>query len=406
MSIVNIPAMRLRLAAVLLASAVAAADAPHLANGLPPAGRVPVDKAIKTAVEFLVKNQNKNGSFGTRTVARTYELWCHVPGGHQAFQGATTALCWMGLNDSPHQTEASQKAQAKCLAWLVKNVNVKRPYLQQFYNTWALGYGARALSQALQKGAKGATPDEIRKTLRALVKSARLYQTPDGGWGYLDFDNPLRKPTWSTPFTTATVLIGLYDAREAGIKVPQKVFDRAERLMWRLRTPDGNYAYSIDWKWRPKGSINLAQGSSMRNQACNAILHRLHPERCDRAQLRRGLDQIVKHHRFGIAALRRPRPHESHYAVSGYFYLYGQQYAGLVLDHLSDNDRRLYWPKLVEFVLKSRQPDGSFWDYPTYGYHKFYGTGYALITLARCPAGIAKTINRKKDSAGKAKPSK
>jgi hypothetical protein len=35
-------------------------------------------------------------------------------------------------------------------------------------------------------------------------------------------------------------------------------------------------------------------------------------------------------------------------------------------------------------VLKARQPDGSFWDYPLYGYHKAYGTGYAVATLARC----------------------
>ena len=97
------------------------------------------------------------------------------------------------------------------------------------------------------------------------------------------------------------------------------------------------------------------------------------------------LKQLRDNHRVAIAGVRRPRPHESWFAVSGYFYLYGQQYAALVLDRLSDRDRRVYGPRVVEYVLKSRQHDGSFWDYPTYGYHKYYGTGYALIALSRAP---------------------
>ena len=28
--------------------------------------------------------------------------------------------------------------------------------------------------------------------------------------------------------------------------------------------------------------------------------------------------------------------------------------------------------------------DGSWWDYQLYGYHKAYGTGYALLVLAKC----------------------
>ena len=38
---------------------------------------------------------------------------------------------------------------------------------------------------------------------------------------------------------------------------------------------------------------------------------------------------------------------------------------------------------LVQAVMYCRDPDGSFWDYPLYGYHKPYGTAFAVITLAR-----------------------
>jgi len=368
-----------------------AGDAPNLAVVVPPAARVSVDEAIRTAVEFLVKEQNADGSFSKYTSARTYELWCDVPGGHQAFKTATTALCWMGLQSSPYQTDASRAAQKRCLAWLVKHARVKRPFAEQFYNVWALGYGLRALAQALAVKAPGASEADLRTMMDRLVKALGIYQSPDGGWGYLDFNVPGYKPSWSTSFTTATVMIALHDARAVGIEVPERMIERGTKLMWRYRTPDGNYLYSIDWKWRPNGRINRPAGSSLRNQSCNLAIH-LFDDKLGVPEMRTGLQQLVDNHRFAIAGMRRPIPHESWYAVSGYFYLYGQQYAACVLERMPEADQRIFWPKVVAFTLQARQLDGSFWDYPTYGYHKFYGTGYALMTLSRCPPAIAKTI--------------
>ncbi|MHC4953673.1 MAG: prenyltransferase/squalene oxidase repeat-containing protein [Planctomycetota bacterium] len=377
------------------AGVVLAEDAPHLARTMPPAGEVKVDEAVRGAVDFLVKNQNKDGSFGRAASAQPYQLWCQVPGGHMAFRGATTAICWMGLEGSPYQSEGSKKAQAKCLGWMVKNVRVKRAFAQQFYNVWSLGYGLRALARALETKAPGAKPEEIRATMNEIIKALDVYQSPDGGWGYLDFKVPAYKPSWSTSFTTATVMIGLKRAEEQGLEVPGRIIQKAVRLMWRLRTPDGNYVYSIDHKYYPHGLINRPGGSSLRNQTCNLALFLWNRGKMKKAQLRASLQRYVEQHRFAVAGMRRPRPHESWYAVSGYFYLYGQQYAADVLDHLDEADRRLYWPKVVQYTLKARQPDGSFWDYPTYDYHKYYGTGYALMVLARCPKPIAKAIDAK-----------
>ena len=130
----------MRRAAFFLLFAVGAAhadEAPHLAKVTPPAAKVTVNTAIETGVDFLVKHQNKDGSFGHHVSGRTRELWCQVPGGHMAFKAATTALCWLGLNEAPHQPEASKEAQRKCLAWLAKNAAVKRAFGEQFYNIWA-----------------------------------------------------------------------------------------------------------------------------------------------------------------------------------------------------------------------------------------------------------------------------
>ncbi|MDH3592990.1 MAG: hypothetical protein OER88_13980, partial [Planctomycetota bacterium] len=300
---------------ILAVGVHAEGEAPNLAVVKPPAAKVSVDEAVRTGVEFLVKNQNKDGSFGHHVSGRTRELWCDVPGGHLAFRGASTALCWLGLNDAPYQTDASRAAQERCLKWLVKHGAVKRAYQQQFYNIWPYGYGLRALGQALNKKAPGAEPEAIKATMRRMIKGLTVLQSPEGGWSYLDFRAPLRKPTTSNSFTSATVMLGLFEAQKAGVEVPKKMIERATRYMWTTRTPTGNYTYSHGWRMRPAGLINLAQGSSMRNTACNLALHLYDAKKMDQAQLRRGLKQLVKHHRFAIIALRRPRPHESHYAV-------------------------------------------------------------------------------------------
>jgi len=178
---------------LLLAGAAYAGDAPHPARGMPPAGRVSVEEAIEKGVGFLVENQNGDGSFGRAASPIRYQLWCHVPGGHQAFQGASTALAWMGLRMAPHQPDASKQAQEKCLSWMVDHVHVKRAFPEQFYNTWSLAYGLRALAMALETKAEGAPPEKIRATMVRIVETLEVMQTPDGGWGYLDFNVPARK---------------------------------------------------------------------------------------------------------------------------------------------------------------------------------------------------------------------
>jgi hypothetical protein len=85
---------------------------------------------------------------------------------------------------------------------------------------------------------------------------------------------------------------------------------------------------------------------------------------------------------YARMALRRPVPHESWYAVSGYFYLYGYCYAAEVLRRLPRESWEDLRDRLIEEVLYTSQPDGSFWDYPLYGYAKPYGTAYAVLALA------------------------
>ena len=373
-----------RATVLLLAAGVALAqEAPNLTHFTPPAAKVTREEAIKTAVAFLVKNQNKSGSFGKRTSGRNYEVTSAVPGGHYAFEAATTAICWMGMHSAGHQTKESKEAQKRALVWLVKHARVKRARPGQLYNTWSFAYGLRALSEALVSKDVGVPEADLRKAASEIVKAMDLYQTPDGGWGYYDFRTRSYKPSWSTSFSTSTSLIALRHAEKAGVPVPVKVINKAIDHLIMCRKPDNTYLYGSYLKYRPMAGIQKPQGSSLRTQSCNLALYLLERQ-VTKADLRKGLDMLVKQHRFALAGVRRPIPHESWYAVSGYFYLYGHMYAADTLRHLPEVDRKRYGKHIMSAVLKTRQLDGSFWDYPLYGYHKFYGTGYALMTLARC----------------------
>lgn len=375
----------MRTPAVLLLAAVSglAEDAPNLARVSPPAARVTVKEAIETGVAWLVRNQNKDGSFGKMTSGRPWGVSAAVPGGIHAFRAATTALAWMGLHDAPHQPPESKTAQKRALAWLVKNVRVKRAHPGELYNTWSFGFGLQAIARALRSKAPGASEEELRKVAAELVKAHATYQTPDGGWGYYDFRTRTYRPSWSTSFTTATSLVALRDAEIAGVAVPPPVLTRAANNVALCRKPDGTYLYGTYMRYSPNHGVNKPQGASLRVQACNLALRKAGSKITD-DDLRAGLAMLEKHHRFAIAGLRRPIPHESHYAVSGYFYLYGYVYAALTLEHLPEKDRRRYAPEIARSVLKARQPDGSYWDYPLYGFHKAYGTGFALMALSRC----------------------
>jgi hypothetical protein len=376
----------------LAARAVLAQEAPNLAVSTPPAAEVTVERAIEAGVEFLVTHQNDDGSFGHHTSGRSYEIMADVPGSHHAFRAATTALCWLGLDDQAYRTPRSDEAAHRALAWLVSNARVKRADAVEMYNVWSHGYGLRALAQALKTEAPGTDRPEIRATADALIEALALYQVPDGGWGYYDFNAKTYRPSGtSMSFTTATILVALYEAREAGLEVPQSMIDHAVKSVRICRKADGSYIYGWYLRYRPLMGVNQPKGSSLRTPACNFALRLFGADISDE-DLRTGLGHLVDHNRFAVAGVRRPIPHESWYQVSGYFYLYGHQYAALCLEHLSAADHQRFWPPLVRAVLKTRQPDGSFWDYPMYGYHKFYGTGYALMALSRCPPEIASSM--------------
>jgi hypothetical protein len=361
-------------ATVLAIAATLRADEPHAEQVR---ARPTLAQAVTDGVAYLVKNQNPDGSWGIATETRGTEIYSLVPGSHDAFRIGTTALCVMALR------EAGEKpAHDRGVEHLIRYGQARRDQGDLMYNIWAHTYAIQALSIELQH-----KKDELR--IRAAVEwhldRLKRYETYIGGWNYYDFDAKTQQPSMGpTSFGTAAALVALKDARSAGVDVPEKMIQRAVRRLEEMRLPGGPYLYSSDLKYHPRHPANKIRGSIGRTQSCNFALWMWKSPKIGAEQLNADLENFFKEHNFIAMGRKRIWPHESWYATAPYYYYFGHYYTGRLLEKLGDEGKSKYGERLAAQVMPFQEPDGSWWDYAMWGYHKPYGTAFAIMTLMRC----------------------
>ena len=394
--IVLISSLLLGLPQVLVADpppSVVSAEDPT-ASGLPPLPVLAkptlaeVEASIRKGVDFLISSQNPNGSWGAATRTKGLNIYAPIPGAHHAFRTGASGLALHGLLESGDRRPETVAAIEKAESWFMEELpRLRRADLTTTYNVWGHAYALRAFS-ALHRFREGDEKKQARIKELAAEQLAKLvrYEDVNGGWGYLDLDaNRTRKPSGiPTSFTTATVLIAMHDAREAmGLELPEKEVGRGVRSIQKQRTPDFSYVYSLNHQYRPRYYINRPAGSLARSQVCNAALRYFGDDAVTDDILRTWLERFVTRNGWIDIARKRPVPHETHFANSGYFYYYGFYYATDCIEFLPKDERAFYYRHLARILLEKQEKDGSWWDYPLYTYHQPYGTGYVLTTLAR-----------------------
>ena len=338
-------------------------------------------RALEAGIDFLIRTQNEDGSWGYHAQVRPYAIYAPVPGAHRAFKVATSALALMALWEADRDDEKIRDARLKGARFLIEHARVKRSHGRELYCIWAFGYGLQALSRCIAAPCEGLDIAAARKTAAELVTGLERSQCVDGGWGYFDFNARTYKPSGvSMSFCTGLILLALYEAREVGIEIPEKMVRAAVISLRRCRTPEGGYVYSFNWRYAPNGLINRHGGSLTRTPGNNLALYRM-SHGIDKEELEKGVRTLLRKKRFTRMASRRPVPHESWFMVSGYFYLFGYFYAGECCRLLPEKVLAEVRDGLIEEILYVRMPDGSFLDYPFYGYDKPYGTAYAVLAL-------------------------
>src|SRR5262249_13028793 len=162
--------------------------APAKAAAVPPraeptAEERAIEKTAREAIAWLVQNQNKEGSWGSHESPRPIEVLADVPGSHQAFQYATTALAALALEGCPIASEEKDRAVDRAIDWMLEHFDVKRPNGMEHYNVWSFGYGLQCFGEHLLAKPEDPRSEKIRAAAKRLVEKLAMYQTLDGGWG-------------------------------------------------------------------------------------------------------------------------------------------------------------------------------------------------------------------------------
>jgi hypothetical protein len=338
--------------------------------------RKTIDAAIARGVEFLEKSQTKGGYWGTGTVTRGTEIESMVPGSHDAFRLGTTALCIMALREAGEKTAHDRGVQ-----YLIHASDARRDDGMLIYNTWAHIYVTQAMVEEMAHSSDPRLTEVAERNIRHLQE----YATYLGGWSYYDFDAQTQLVSLGpTSFGTAAGLIALWEARQAGLAVPQRLVDQSLHQLEAMRLSDSAFLYGEDYKYIPLLDANLTRGAVGRTQPANLAIHLWDPDKATVAQIRAGLDAFFANHAFLEMGRKRPYPHEAWYQTSGYYYYFDHYYASRLLAELPTAERSTFAAKLAAAVLPHQEDDGSWWDYAMWDYHKPYGTAFAVMTLLRC----------------------
>lgn len=348
-----------------------------------------VDLAIRRGVDFLVADQNPNGSWGGPTRTKGLNIYAPLPGAHHAFRAGSTGLALSGMIDAADARPEVRAAVAKAAGWAASELpKLRRADQTTTYNVWGHAYGLRALSRLHQAAGGPAEKEKWKRLAQQQVDLANRYEDAYGGWGYLDiYDGvaTLRPSGLPTPFTTATVLLAMAEARDVmGISLDPKIVEHSLAAIRMQRTPDFSYVYAFPHRRFPRADINRPAGSLARSQSCNACLRVFGDEAVTDAVLTTWLDRFVAREGFLSNVRKRPVPHEGQFRIAGYFYYYGIYYFTESARLLPEEKHADLARRLAALILEKQEADGSWWDYPLYDYHQPYGTGYALMALAWC----------------------
>lgn len=348
-----------------------------------PGSKAAARAAIDKTLDFFVRTQNHDGSWGSKSCEITFEMNFAVETQY-AWAVAAHALVTMMLLRA-EETPERRRALDAAVRWLTRSRMTKRGSTWDNDAVWGWLYGAVAMTD-IARDPRFSTDDwrePVAGRGREFIGWLEKNQEPTGGFGYYDDPPYTRRPKWGTSFSTGLVVPALGHALQLGWSSDPETRERAIEYVRRCRLPNGAVAYDLTPVPRIRGGehINNVKGSLGRIQVANWALRTAGDEATTDAVIRRGLEQFFEHHRFLHVARMRPIPHEAYYANAGYFFFFGHYYAALAIELLPAAEREPFRRMLREKVIETQRRDGTYCDFLGVSYMVNSSSAYATMAL-------------------------
>lgn len=354
-------------------------------------------KAFDRGIEWALANQRPNGAWGSFETARVSEIYLDTQASHRAFQTATTALVAWAMIDPAHTDARCLGAFERAGNFLSSRDPPGRASGKTFYSVWAHTYFLELAAAILRDESLASYHERWRAIMSKELLLVRREQGTEGGWGYYDFEFQGTNPSGneSTSFNTAAMILAMKACEAQGGSVSAGALEDATRALLRMQLPSGTFAYGTYAQLAPRADYNKVSGSNGRLQSCNLALFAMKAGGVTAETLQRGVKHLRDTHHYIEIGRGRTRPHEAFYRTSGYYYYFGHYYAACVLELLPRSPERaelVRW--LAQVMVQDQNPDGSWFDYPLYGYGRAYGTGFALLTLEKLEPLIKESFGK------------
>lgn len=191
-------------------------------------------EAVRRGLEWLAKQQQRNGSFGQGGE------------GFGAVSGITalSGVAFMASGNLPGRGLYGDNVQ-RAADYLVGSAQESGLLAAETAHGVMYSHGFAALFLA---EVYGMTPDEqVKEKLQRAIRLIQKSQNPQGGWRYMPV------PVDADISVTICQVMALRAARDAGIKVEKETIDRAIEYVRKCQNADGGFSYMIGMSGRGEG---------------------------------------------------------------------------------------------------------------------------------------------------------
>ena len=338
-----------------------------------------VEEARRKGFAFLVKSQNPDGSWGSHDpqIAKleNFGFQLRNRGSQDGVRMACTAICANALLSKPDRSEAEQKALTRAAAALLDESKFAY-HRGEAFNTWGYGYKLDFLARWVMSPMGKADRARVEAAAKICVDGLRRFQQADGGWNY--YAPPVMGGT-SMSFNTASFVIALQRARDAGIRIVPGMLNDAVKLLKRMRTARGGFVYDARSLHSARAVNELSAGS--RTAVCALALHNAGQFNDD--DLIKSMEVFEEGANYLEDGRKLIQPHTAVHQISGYFFFYGYYYATIMAERLGEQFDRKRWDRFVWTFVRTQERNGSWWDTPAADYGDKWATGFVLESIQR-----------------------